>query len=99
MHELLTMGQHPLYEFGKDNSASYKMKLQKAKKITALKDFSTLAQGFFSNLVQLEPLKRYTAKEALQHPWITRSNLAEIPRSLYENMRHENQKDKLKSAF
>ena len=77
------MGDHPLYDYGKDNAVTYRRKLQLATEVKPHESFSTLASSFFQSLVQFKPLKRYTAREALSHPWITRSNQDRIPLSQY----------------
>ena len=86
MYELLTMGGHPLYVKGKDNSHSYKTKLKNVRVVEPHSSFSQLAANFFSNIVQVQPLARYTAREALQHPWITRNNGNPIPFTSFDQM-------------
>jgi len=47
MYELLTMGEHPLYNYGKDNAEIYRQKLQKCELIEPKASFSQLATNFF----------------------------------------------------
>lgn len=62
--------KHPLYENG-DDLEIYLKKL-KNPNWNFPPHFSKLAQSLFLKLVKANPLERYTAKEALGHPWITR---------------------------
>lgn len=34
-------------------------------------DFSPLERNLFENMMKLEPVKRYTTREILVHPWVT----------------------------
>jgi len=69
MYTLLT-GYHPLYNKG-ETVSKYKLKLKNPEwKFPS--GFSELARDLFLKLVRLNPLDRYTAKQALDHPWITR---------------------------
>eukprot|EP00826_Nyctotherus_ovalis_P034697 TRINITY_DN2910_c0_g6_i1.p4 TRINITY_DN2910_c0_g6~~TRINITY_DN2910_c0_g6_i1.p4 ORF type:complete len:116 (+),score=13.40 TRINITY_DN2910_c0_g6_i1:1008-1355(+) len=56
--------------------------------------FSTLAKDLFLRLVKIDPNERYTAKEALLHPWITRC-AGEIPLNYYESVAYEQGKKDL----
>lgn len=46
-----------------------------------------LGQDLFLKLVALEPDKRYSAGEALTHPYITREENQRIPLTSYEKRR------------
>lgn len=46
--------------------------------------FFSLAKDFFLKLCDREPFKRYTAEQALNHPWITRNVKNEIPLTFEE---------------
>lgn len=89
---MVVAGKHPLYRSG-DKTAKY---------IAQIKDpqwnfpetFSVLAKDLFLKLVKVDPLERYTAKEALGHPWITRVP-GSVPLSYSESVRHEHSKEKL----
>lgn len=43
-----------------------------------------MAQNFFLKLMNSDPLIRYTAEDALKHPWITRNFDDEIPLGAHE---------------
>ena len=93
---IVIAGKHPLYESG-DNQATYLEKLQ-TPHWSCPEHFSTLAQSLFYKLVKVNPLERYTAKEALCHPWITRQP-GPIPLSFTENVAYENSKTALVKTF
>ena len=84
--------KHPLYVKGLDTASSYKTKLfEAADKCSSLAEvktdlpgFSTLATNLFSKLTNFVSSKRYTASEALAHPWLTRINGTLIPLTLPE---------------
>ena len=89
---MLIAGKHPIYQHG-DELDKYmaKLKLQQWK---FPEHFSALERELFLKLVKVDPLERYTAKEALAHPWITRSP-GKLPLSYSENVSLENAKARL----
>jgi len=44
------------------------------------------AKDLFLRICQVDPMERYTAGQALVHPWIQRNSDAEIPKNLRELM-------------
>ena len=88
---ILITGRHPMYKKG-EKTDNYLMKI-KEPKWRFPKEFSILARDLFLKLVKVDPLERYTAKEALAHPWITRipNNipLAYSDKSVYEQSRRK----------
>jgi len=44
-----------------------------------------MANNFFCRIVNVNPVYRYPADQALKHPWLTRDNHAEIPLTYLEN--------------
>jgi len=82
---LLTGGRHPLYRSG-DGADEYKRKLEKTDKFAFPSDLSALARNFFFRLTKFQSYKRYSATEALKHPWITRRNETKIPLTMPELM-------------
>ena len=82
---LLIEGRHPLYAQGKDNAQTYNEKLircnpvQWASEEGGGKRFSALARDLFVKLCNPMPIERYTAEQALRHPWITRLFNSPIP--------------------
>ncbi len=93
---ILLSGKHPLYE-SSDVMDKYLVKL-KSPAWTFPADFSLLAQHLFSKLAKLNPLERYTAKEALGHPWISRQP-GSYPLSFADSIVYDNSKAKLINVF
>lgn len=46
-----------------------------------------MAKDFFLKLTNEDPQERYTASQALEHPWITRKFNEDIPMTFSEKMR------------
>jgi len=51
------------------------------------KQISPLAASLFHNLCAVSPSERYSARVALNHPWITRKN-DDIPKNLIEEVKY-----------
>ncbi len=79
---VMVTGAHPLYTSGV-RKKSYIAKIANPK-WTFPPTFSLLARSLFLQLVRVNPLERYSAKEALMHPWITRE-VSPIPLSFVES--------------
>lgn len=93
---IIITGRHPLYENG-DNIETYLAKLKNP--VWAFPPhFSLLARSLFLNLVKSNPMERYTAKESLQHPWITRKP-GPIPQAYEESYLIEKSKTKLNTVL
>lgn len=80
----MLVGKHPLYKTN-DDIHKYAAKLRNVT-WNFPSEFSELAKEFFLKLMKVNPLERYTAKEALAHPWITRV-VSTIPLSYAESVR------------
>jgi len=89
-------GKHPIYQSG-DDLEKYLNRI-KTQQINFPSHFSNLAKEFFFKLTKTDPLERYTAKEALAHPWITRKP-GKIPLSFIESHTFDNSKIKLANVF
>ena len=76
MYMLLNKGKHPFYIKG-DNRDEIANKI-KNYKFTLYEEMTPLAQNLLSKLLEPNPIWRYTASQALKHPWITR-NLKDTP--------------------
>lgn len=50
------------------------------------KNLSKLAKSLFRGLTSFNISSRYSAKDALDHPWITRLNKTTIPKTLDETV-------------
>ena len=95
---IILAGKHPLYVKG-EKLDSYAAKL-KDPQWAFPANFSPLARSLFLSMVKTNALERYTAKDALSHPWITRRP-GDLPRSYVEAVSFERSKEKLHavSAF
>lgn len=80
MHQILTGNKHPYYDpkMGDDREA-LKEKLKKLRHVEPDKSLSKLAKNLFERLMAVPIPRRYTAKDALHHPWITRQLESEVP--------------------
>lgn len=76
MYKVLSQNYHPIFEKGIDTVETFKKKLEKLNKVEPPNGASWLAQNLFDRLMRIQSLQRYTAKEALTHPWITRQKEA-----------------------
>lgn len=98
MYILLSNGKHPLYERS-DTPEKYREKLTNPVWVfgdyftpynlnytNALLILQSIAQNFFLKLMHNDPVVRYTAEDALKHPWITRKFDEGIPLSAHETM-------------
>lgn len=76
MHMVLTGGSHPLSVIGKKKGSSHEdykeALLSLNQNLEASPELTKLAKSLFENFCKLSASQRYTAKEALKHPWITR---------------------------
>jgi len=79
MHILITGGKHPFYDREQDDSNTFKKKLSVLKTVEPDDSFSWLARNLFSKLLMIQSHKRYSAKDTLKHPWITRRAFDKIP--------------------
>ena len=76
MYILLNKGKHPFYIKGdKKNGVAEKIKSGKFK---LYENISPMASHLISKLLEPNPSWRYTASQAIKHPWITR-NINDIP--------------------
>jgi calcium/calmodulin-dependent protein kinase I len=80
--------KHPIWEKKIDTRDLYKSRLSTLtmKELTKNKDLDPLGMNLFLKLCQIKPSKRYTAEQALKHPWITREKNGEIPMGIQEEM-------------
>ena len=76
MYLLLNKGKHPFYIKG-DNKIDVAKKIKKGK-IKFYEKISPMARHLISKFLEPNPSWRYTASQAIKHPWITR-NINDIP--------------------
>jgi serine/threonine protein kinase len=98
MYMLLTGGEHPLFEFGKDSPEVYQQKLSKLTQLPCPSHFSGLARNLFMKLTRFNIAQRYSASDALKHPWITRLNKTNIPLTFPDKMSRLELAHKLKTV-
>lgn len=83
MYELLA-GKHPIWDKAHDNRVTYKDKIANFTELDLdLPCFNDLSKSLLLKLCAHNPVHRYSASEALNHPWITRQG-TDIPRSFIE---------------
>jgi serine/threonine protein kinase len=97
MFMLLTGGDHPLYT-SQDDTESYKLKLSKISQLHFPAHLSVLARNFYLKITKFNIAQRYSALEALKHPWITRLNKTNIPLTLPDQMNRLELAYKLKNV-
>jgi serine/threonine protein kinase len=107
MHYVITGGKHPFYNPKYDDSQILKKRLmgmtKTHEKIDPHSSLSWVAKNLFKRLTMIVGYKRYTAKDALKHPWITRNKQDKIPESLMDQLSQieidQNLKQKMQIAF
>lgn len=93
---MLVAGRHPLLE-SEDDAQSYLPKL-KNPQWQFPEHFPSLARDLFMRMACPIAINRYSAEEALRHPWITRQQ-AEIPLTYIERLNRFNQASRLRLLF
>lgn len=83
-----------MYQQGVDTSQTFSDKLHSFNPSTYVSDesvagnsFSPLARDLFIKLCNPMPFERYTAEQALRHPWITRDRDSPIPLTQSQKMK------------
>eukprot|EP00359_Climacostomum_virens_P009630 CAMPEP_0204914002 /NCGR_PEP_ID=MMETSP1397-20131031/11865_1 /ASSEMBLY_ACC=CAM_ASM_000891 /TAXON_ID=49980 /ORGANISM="Climacostomum Climacostomum virens, Strain Stock W-24" /LENGTH=232 /DNA_ID=CAMNT_0052085387 /DNA_START=171 /DNA_END=866 /DNA_ORIENTATION=+ len=89
---MMITGVHPFYIEG-DVPETYFSRLNSAS-MDFLKNFPPLAANLCRHLTKVLPLERYSAAQALSHPFITRMQ-GEIPMTAMERVRKFNDEQKL----
>jgi len=79
MFMLLSGGAHPLYNSKEFTTKIYRKALLDLEEFSVPEHLSDLAKNMFLRLTKFVIWMRYTAPEALKHPWITRKNNTGIP--------------------
>lgn len=96
LFRLLNKGVHPLYS-SNEGKESYFKKVKSPVWVFP-KSFPHLAQNLFLKLMKVAPIERYSASQALAHPWISGSH-TEIPKTYLESMRIYDAEIKLRSIL
>jgi serine/threonine protein kinase len=84
MFELMT-GEHPFYEPGQTKKSIIE-RLSTIKEFEYPPTISVEAQHLIKRLCMRETSHRFTAAQALQHPWTTRELDLKMPLTRFENM-------------
>ena len=97
MFILLNKGKHPFYKKG-DNEKKIAEKVKKGN-IKFYENISPLAKHLILKLLEPNPSWRYTASQALKHPWITRNFDDVPPQTFNELLIKSNNKEILKNLL
>jgi calcium/calmodulin-dependent protein kinase I len=96
LYMMISKGKHPLAS-SRDTQLTYIARLENPKWTFPI-TFPPLAQNLFLKLMKLKPIERYTATQALAHPWIMR-NTTVIPLTYLEKMSNYNADLKIRSLI
>lgn len=91
---IIITGKHPL-STASDTISSYFAKLTDIE-WKFPNQFSEMAQDLFRRLTRSDPLERYSADQALRHPWITRQTSVSPPMTYIEKLNYFNNKVKIR---
>ena len=97
MFILLNNGKHPFYVKG-DNLKQISQKIKNGK-IEFYENISPMAKHLVKKLLEPNPSWRYTASQAIKHPWITRNNSDKPPVTFNELLTKTSNKKILKDLF
>ena len=97
MFILLNNGKHPFYVKG-DNLNQISQKIKNGK-IEFYENISPMAKHLVKKLLEPNPSWRYTASQAIKHPWITRNNSDKPPVTFNELLTKTSNKKILKDLF
>ena len=97
MYILLNKGKHPFYSKG-DTEEEIARKIKEGK-INFNEKISPMAKHLIMKLLEPNPSWRYTASQAMKHPWITR-NINDIPPATFNELLYKsNNKKIMKDLF
>ena len=85
MYMLLNNGEHPFYH-EKDNKEIFLKNLKENNELKFKNKISYMAIHLIKKLLEFDPIKRYKANDALNHPWITRNPEDNIPQTFHEQL-------------
>ena len=100
LYMLLNNGKNPFYTPG-ENSEEIINRITKGKLLFDDENFPIckMCKKFLYKLLKKNPSYRYTARTALEHPWITLKKYDKIPLTVYDTLRVNEFKDKMKILF
>lgn len=102
MYQLLSGGSHPLGVTNQETIPTFKAKLKKLKESELFEHaqfMSKIAKKLLARLVQVDRTLRYTAQDALQHPWITRQKQNRIPLNIVDQLSQVSYDKQLRRKF
>ena len=85
MYMLLNNGEHPFYH-DKDTKEIFLKNLKENNELKFKNKISYMAIHLIKKLLEFDPIKRYKANDALNHPWITRNPEDKIPQTFNEQL-------------
>lgn len=91
---MLVTGQHPML-LPEDSVESYIAKLRHPV-WEFPQDINPQVRQLFLHMTNKEPIDRYTADQALKHPWVSRIQ-SEIPKTFFEKVTEYNETSRLKA--
>ena len=97
MFILLNNGKHPFYVKG-DNLNQISQKIKNGK-IEFYENISPMAKHLVKKLLEPNPSWRYTASQAIKHPWITKNKSDKPPVTFNELLTKTSNKKILKDLF
>jgi len=100
LYMMLFNGKNPFYNKG-DNSDTiiYKISNDKIKFDCFNNPISWMAKNLICKLLNKNPNYRYSARLALNHPWITENKYSKIPLTLYDKVKYDENVNKMKILF
>lgn len=91
---MVVIGQHPMLQ-PEDSVESYIAKLRNPV-WSFPQEVNPQVRQLFLHMTNKEPIDRYTADQALKHPWVSRTQ-SEIPKTFFEKVTEYNETSRLKA--
>ena len=97
LYMMLNKGKNPFYTLGESRETVIK-RITYEKLTFDIKEnpMSKMAQLYIKKLLEKNHSYRYTARPALNHPWITLNKYDKIPLTMYDQMKYIEYIDKMK---
>ena len=97
LYMMLNKGKNPFYTLGESRETVIK-RITYEKLTFDIKEnpMSKMAQLYIKKLLEKNHSYRYTARPALNHPWITLNKYDKIPMTMYDQMKYIEYIDKMK---
>ena len=98
LYQLLNKGQHPFFIKGITKKKNYIQNIKKTK-LKCNCNVSKMGENLLKKMLEIEPIIRISAKNALKHPWITRNILDPIPLNLFQQLNKNKILKKFREEF